>query len=103
MPSTRLAVDGGGDLLQRVARFHDVSRRRSPVQTKLADLAVEVLSEGNTRGEMERKLRDYFNAGVRLVWYLDPKTRTLQAYTSPEESVLIREEDSLDGGDPEGD
>jgi Uma2 family endonuclease len=70
-----------------------------PIPALAPDLAVEVLSEGNTRGEMERKLRDYFNAGVRLVWYLDPKTRTLRAYTSPEESVLIREEDSLDGDD----
>ena len=38
------------------------------------DLAVEVLSESNTRAEMDRKLRDYFAAGVLLVWYFDPRS-----------------------------
>ena len=31
---------------------------------------------------MDRKLRDYFLADVRLVWYIDPKTRTARAYTA---------------------
>jgi len=80
-------------------RFPGRTLPREPIPAVAPDLAVEVLSEGNTRGEMDRKLRDYFEAGVRLVWYLDPKTRTVRAYTSPEQSVLIREEDALDGGD----
>jgi Uma2 family endonuclease len=62
------------------------------------DLAVEVLSEGNTKQEMARKLDDYFAAGVRLVWHLDPKTATAQCYTSPEASVLVKANESLDGG-----
>ena len=32
------------------------------------DLAVEVISKGNTKAEMARKLGEYFRAGVRLVW-----------------------------------
>ena len=32
--------------------------------------------------EMKRKLRDYFKAGVRLVWYIEPKIRTARAYTA---------------------
>jgi Uma2 family endonuclease len=63
------------------------------------DLVVEVLSRSNTKKEMSRKLREYFRAGVRLVWYADPKARTVRAYTSPTESVLLGEEDTLDGGD----
>src|SRR6266852_3156637 len=47
------------------------------------DLVVEVLSKGNTRREMERKLREYFERGVRLVWLVDPKTQTAREYTSP--------------------
>jgi Uma2 family endonuclease len=38
-----------------------------PILGLAPDLAVEVLSPGNTRGEMQRKLREYFLAGVRLV------------------------------------
>jgi Uma2 family endonuclease len=63
------------------------------------DLAVEVLSEGNTKQEMERKLKDYFFAGVRLVWYVNLKTRTAEVYTSPDRGVTITEEQSLDGDD----
>ena len=43
----------------------------APIPSLVPDLAVEVLSPGNTPGEMARKLRDYFTAGVRLVWYID--------------------------------
>jgi Uma2 family endonuclease len=42
------------------------------------DLAVEVLSAGNTETEMTRKLYEYFNAGVRLVWYIEPKARAIR-------------------------
>jgi Uma2 family endonuclease len=62
------------------------------------DLAVEVLSEGNTEAEMERKLREYFGAGVRLVWCIDPRTRTAQVYTSPDTVHRVLEDDALDGG-----
>ncbi len=62
------------------------------------DLAVEVISPSNTRREMERKLNDYFAAGVTLVWlvYLDP--REVVVYTSPNNSVTLRGEDLLEGG-----
>ena len=63
------------------------------------DLAVEVLSEGNTKQEMERKLKDYFFAGVRLVWYIDVKKRTVEVYTSPDQGVTLTEGQNLDGGD----
>jgi Uma2 family endonuclease len=62
------------------------------------DLAVEVISPSNTRREMERKLSDYFAAGVALVWfvYLDP--REVIAYSSPNTSVTLRGDDLLEGG-----
>jgi Uma2 family endonuclease len=70
-----------------------------PIPALAPDLAIEVLSEGNTRQEMERKLRDYFAAGVRLVWYIDPRTRSARSYASEHESVEISESQSLSGGD----
>ena len=63
------------------------------------DLAVEILSEGNTPGEMERKLRDYFAAGVRLVWYIDPRSRTARAYTAPGVCEELAEQGILSGRD----
>jgi Uma2 family endonuclease len=63
------------------------------------DLAVEVLSQGNTPGEMQRKLREYFQAGVRLVWYVEPPTRSVRVFTSPENCTLVDKGNVLDGGE----
>ncbi len=68
------------------------------VSSSVPNLAVEVLSPSNTRAEMDRKLRDYFLAGVELVWVVDPKTQTAKSYTSHEDSVQINKTGSLDGG-----
>jgi Uma2 family endonuclease len=61
-------------------------------------LAVEVLSEGNTKSEMGRKLKDYFEARVKLVWLIDPKKQTAAAHTSPTKSRAVEKDGVLDGG-----
>jgi Uma2 family endonuclease len=80
-------------------QFHDRLLPRVRVLARAPDLAVEVLSEGNTPGEMERKLREYFDAGTRLVWYADPLARTVRVFTSPEDVVVLGEDGGLDGAD----
>jgi len=60
---------------------------------------VEVLSPSNTAKEMTRKLRDYFQSGVHIVWFVDPVKRTVEVFTAPERSVVLREIDTLDGGE----
>jgi Uma2 family endonuclease len=62
------------------------------------DLAVEVLSKKNTPAEIDRKLRDYFLAGTKLAWVIDPKTQTAKMYTSPVEFRNVGKRGSLDGG-----
>jgi Uma2 family endonuclease len=62
------------------------------------NLAVEVLSPGNTKAEIDRQLRDYFLAGVELAWVIDPKTQTAKSYTTPENVQRIGKAGSLDGG-----
>jgi Uma2 family endonuclease len=80
-------------------RFPGGRLPKEPIPALAPDLAVEVLSKGNTPGEMQRKLRDYFQAGVRLVWYMDPQARTVSVYTSVEQCVVIAADQVLDGGD----
>ena len=80
-------------------RFPNRQLPPDPIPALAPDLAVEVLSEGNTEREMQRKLHDYFTAGVRLVWYIDPRTRSAKSYTSEQESSEISESQSLSGGD----
>jgi Uma2 family endonuclease len=62
------------------------------------DLAVEVISPSNTRREMERKLSDYFAAGVGAVWLVYLTTREVVVYSSPNNSATLRGDDVLDGG-----
>ena len=72
---------------------------RKPIPALAPDLAVEVLSKGNTVAEMRRKLHDYFTAGVRLVWYVDPRTQSARAYTAEDQCMEIGPDGSLSGGD----
>jgi Uma2 family endonuclease len=51
-----------------------------PIPQLAPDLAVEVLSKSNTPAEMNRKLEEYFAAGVDFVWLVDPDERTVEAY-----------------------
>jgi len=62
-------------------------------------LAVEILSPSNSPGEMQRKLRDYFAAGVRLVWYIDPRSRTAEVYTATDQKTHLTASDTLTGVD----
>jgi Uma2 family endonuclease len=48
----------------------------------IPDLAVEVLSESNTRAEIELKLDHYFETGVRAAWVIDPKKKSAVVYNS---------------------
>jgi Uma2 family endonuclease len=61
------------------------------------NLAAEAISEGNTDQEMELKLKDYFRAGVKLVWFVYPKTQTAKVYTSPTKVKLIAKDGALTG------
>ena len=61
------------------------------------DFVVEVLSLSNTEAETLRKREDYFRTGVRLVWEVDPRTRTVTAFTSLAEFTTKTEGDTLSG------
>jgi Uma2 family endonuclease len=80
-------------------RLPDHESPQEPIPNLAPDLAVEVLSEGNTKAEMTRKVREYFEAGVVLVWLIDPKKRTARVFSTIGKSVLVQANESLDGGD----
>jgi Uma2 family endonuclease len=105
-----LPPDGAVRLFPRLVRIPDVSfirRQRAPdgklpkepLLTLVPDLAVEVLSPGNTPAEMKRKLRDYFLAGIPLVWVINPKKQTAEVYTAPDKKQRVGKDQALDGGD----
>ncbi len=69
-----------------------------PVPALVPDLAVEVLSAGNTKSEMERKLDEYFAAGVKLVWFVDPSSQSITVYEDRHQQHVLFIGDTLVGG-----
>jgi Uma2 family endonuclease len=98
--------DGTLRLMPGLVRIPDVSfvshqrmaecpNPASPIPDLAPDLAIEVLSEGNTAGEIDRKLKDYFFTGTKLVWLVDPRTRTVQVSTAPDVSTILGDKQEL--------
>jgi Uma2 family endonuclease len=62
------------------------------------DLAVEILSPGNTVAEIHDKLVEYFENGARLVWVIHPQEQYVLVYRSSQEpDRLLKSTQSLDG------
>jgi Uma2 family endonuclease len=104
-----LSSDAAVRLMPGLVRVPDVSfvswkrlpRKRlptEPIPDLVPDFAVEVLSVSNTEREMQRKLGEYFQAGVRLVWLIDPETKTVEIYTSPSKCKTVHEDGTVTGG-----
>jgi Uma2 family endonuclease len=70
-----------------------------PIPLLVPDLAVEVISRSNTPKEMAEKLKDYFEAGVRLVWFVRPRSRVVDVYTAQDHFTRLTASMRLDGGD----
>ncbi len=90
--------------LVRGPSFAFISWERLPVDlpdypAMVPDFVFEVLYPSNTKAEMLRKRDDYFRTGVRLVWEVDPRTRTVDVFTSATEFTSKAEGDSLSGED----
>jgi Uma2 family endonuclease len=81
------------------ARLASYRSARDPILPLAPDLAIEVLSAGNTSREMARKIREFFASGCRLVWLVDPRNRTVAVYTSPSDPEVLTEKQTLTGGE----
>lgn len=63
------------------------------------DLAVEVVSPWDRDRQLNRKIKEYFAAGTRLVWVVYPDTRTIYVYRSADQVRAVDEKSELDGED----
>ena len=59
------------------------------------DLAVEVLSPGDRKGYVERKLAIWLESGTRSVWLVDPRRRTVEVISSLRDRRTLHEDDEL--------
>lgn len=61
------------------------------------DLAAEVLSPNDRPGEVLSKVGDWLDAGVHLVWVIDPIIRQARVYRADGTQSIVGESDALDG------
>lgn len=88
-------------------RFPDlafVSKERLPqrlrtVATFAPDLVVEVVSESDVVNDVEEKVIQYHQSGVRLVWVIKPVSRTIEVFELSKLPFLATINDVL-SGDP---
>jgi Uma2 family endonuclease len=113
---------GGGEVLVGDVGFvlnlpHDPERVRAPdvafvssqklpggrlphgFLSSAPDLAVGVLSPSDNPIDIQQKVRDYLEAGARLVWVVAPQAKTVTVYRADGSARLLREQDSLEGED----
>ena len=97
------AEEEGGYLFQEIDIYVDEQRKRiadlaffnqqqilssANGTTEVPSFAIELLSPSETFREIEVKLKDYFDAGVQLVWYISPTSKKIYAYT-PQNKVQV--------------
>ena len=70
-----------------------------PIPDLSPELVVEVLSQSNTEAEMQRKLREYFDSGVRLVWLIDPRQRLVRVFSDGMLTATLTAGDALTADD----
>jgi len=62
------------------------------------DLAVEVLSPGDSSVLVAKKVAKYFGHDAQLVWVADPYLREVQVFAGVAVKRVLRTGDTLDGG-----
>jgi Uma2 family endonuclease len=63
------------------------------------DLAVEILSPSDRSADTQQKVRDYLEAGARMVWIIAPEVKTVTVYRADGSARLVKEHEQLDGDD----
>ena len=65
----------------------------------IPDLAIEVISESNSAYEVQVKIHEYFDVGVRPVWVIYPDQAEVCVYSAPKEVRVLGLGEQLDGED----
>jgi Uma2 family endonuclease len=61
------------------------------------DIAIEVLSPGNSAEDIELKISQYLAAGAKLVWIVSPKARQVRICRADGTQATVREPQNLTG------
>jgi Uma2 family endonuclease len=82
--------------LERITLEQATAEGHCPVAP---DIAVEVVSPNDLAYEVDAKVREFLEAGARLVWVVNPETRTVEVHRAHGQGTILREQDELAGED----
>lgn len=77
----------------------DRADQRAAAYDGAPDLAVEIVSPSDVYGAVRAKALEWLEAGARLVWVVQPLSRTVEVHRSGEEVRVLRAGETLDGGE----
>lgn len=63
------------------------------------DIAIEIISPSNRASQMQDKVLQYLEAGVPIVWIVDPGTSSIIVHFAGGRSQLLTMRDTIDGGE----
>ncbi len=67
--------------------------------TERIELAVEIIGIEDRVADLDRKTEEYFAAGARQVWRINPETQKLAIYRSPTDVRIFSINDEVDATD----
>lgn len=79
-------------------RLPDGHMPTAPIPDLVPNFVIEVLTTSNTYAEMSRKRREYFHAGVELLWMVEHRTRTVTVFRSTQDATVYTDVAIIDGG-----
>jgi Uma2 family endonuclease len=82
--------------LERLSLAQATTEGHGPVAP---DLAVEVVSPNDIAYEIDEKVREFLDAGVPLVWVVNPDQRTVAIHRASGPGAILRENDEISGED----
>jgi len=63
------------------------------------DLAVEVLSPNEKAYKVDEKIEEYLAAGVKLIWVINPETKTVLIHRADGTTTRLKNSDEISGED----
>ena len=83
-----------------------ISAERLPLDVRITgylevvpELVVEIISPSDTQREVNDKTRMWLSYGVSIVWEIYPADRAVMLHCPDGSSIILNEDDTLDGGD----
>ena len=85
----------GADAAFILSESLPVRRSKEGYLETIPELVVEVRSKNDSTNEVRAKKEEYFDAGVKLVWVIDPDDRTVTAHQPGQPAHVFAEADTL--------